>query len=128
MNNDTPSAQASTTRRTFLKQSSLLTAGTVASIGFPAVLSAQSKKSINAVIIGIGGRGGGAGGDFQEAVKITGVDGKIVAVADLFGDLPRDRVGARLRRRLSGRTHAHRRSRVNECGLLALASSRERLD
>ncbi len=36
------------------------------------------------MIIGIGGRGGGAGGNFMAAVKATGVNGKIVGVADIF--------------------------------------------
>src|SRR6266567_1447274 len=76
--------QAPLTRRQFLKNSSLATAGAVAAAGFPAVLHAQAKRPINAIIIGIGGRGGGAGEDFLAAVKATGVDGKIVAVADLF--------------------------------------------
>ena len=53
-------------------------------MGFPAVAHAQAKKPINAVIIGVGGRGGGAGENFLEAAKIVGVDAKIVAVADLF--------------------------------------------
>lgn len=76
--------QASVSRRQFIKNSSLATAGAVAVAGFPAVLHGQAKHPINAVIIGLGGRGSGAGRDFQEAVKATGVDGKIVAVADIF--------------------------------------------
>jgi len=64
-------------------------AATAATVSFPSIVNAQSKKKINAVIIGIGGRGGGAGGNFMEAVKITGVDGKIVAVADLFPEQAR---------------------------------------
>src|SRR3954463_9076446 len=70
-------------RRQFIKSSSML-AATAATVSFPSIVNAQSKKKINAVIIGIGGRGGGAGGNFMEAVKNLGVDGKIVAVADLF--------------------------------------------
>src|SRR5215831_15706380 len=50
----------------------------------PALTDAQRKQPINAVIIGIGGRGGGAGGNFLEAGKNLGVNTKIVAVADLF--------------------------------------------
>src|SRR3954463_2753885 len=75
-------------RRQFIKSSSML-AATAATVSFPSIVNAQSKKKINAVIIGIGGRGGGAGGNFMEAVKITGVDGKIVAVADLFPEQAR---------------------------------------
>ena len=75
-------------RRQFIKSSSMV-AATAATVSFPSIVNAQSKKKINAVIIGIGGRGGGAGGNFMEAVKITGVDGKIVAVADLFPEQAR---------------------------------------
>src|SRR5215470_3540732 len=77
-------ASAAVSRRQFIKSSSLAAASAAAAVNFPAILSAQSKKEIRAVIIGVGGRGGGAGRDFTDAVKITGVDGKIVAVADLF--------------------------------------------
>jgi myo-inositol 2-dehydrogenase/D-chiro-inositol 1-dehydrogenase len=73
------------TRRDFLKSSSLMAAG-AAVMSFPAVVHAQDKFPINAVVIGKGGRGGGAGNDFREAAKILGVEGKIVAVADLFPD------------------------------------------
>jgi hypothetical protein len=48
-------------RRDFLKHSSLATAAAAAAVSFPHVLQAQNKQAINAVIIGIGGRGGGAG-------------------------------------------------------------------
>jgi predicted dehydrogenase len=71
-------------RRQFIKSSSLVAASAAAAVSFPAVLNAQGKQAINAVIIGMGGRGGGAGGNFLEACKIAGVDGKIVAVADIF--------------------------------------------
>jgi predicted dehydrogenase len=76
-------------RRQFLKSSSLAAASAAAAASFPAVALAQSAKSISAIIIGIGGRGGGAGGNFMEAVKETGVNGKIVAVADLFPEQSR---------------------------------------
>src|SRR5690348_15306245 len=75
-------------RRQFLRNSSLAVAGGVAAANFPNVL-AQEKPAINAVIVGVGGRGAGAGKDFQEAVKIADVDGKIVAVADIFPDQAR---------------------------------------
>ena len=68
-------------RRHFLKSSSLAAAAAVAA---PAIARAQASTPINAVVIGLGGRGSGAGRDFLEAVKITGANGKIVAVADLF--------------------------------------------
>ena len=78
---NTPSAVS---RRQFIKTSSLVAASAAAAVSFPSVVRAQGKQPINAVIIGIGGRGGGAGGNFLEAVKNLGVEGKIVAVADLF--------------------------------------------
>lgn len=73
---------SSLSRRQFIRNSSL--AAAVAAVSFPNVLRAQAKQPINAVIIGCGGRGGGAGRNFQEAAKIAGVEGKIVAVADIF--------------------------------------------
>ncbi|NGO39739.1 Gfo/Idh/MocA family oxidoreductase [Limisphaera ngatamarikiensis] len=76
-------------RREFLKQSSLAAAAAAATVSFPHVLRAQAKPTLNAVIIGMGGRGGGAGNDFLEAAKITGVQARIVAVADLFPEQAR---------------------------------------
>jgi predicted dehydrogenase len=72
------------TRRQFIKTSSLAAATTAAVTSFPYVLRAQGNQAINAVIIGLGGRGGGAGQNFLEAGKNLGVETKIVAVADLF--------------------------------------------
>jgi myo-inositol 2-dehydrogenase / D-chiro-inositol 1-dehydrogenase len=89
-----PSNQSSTpsdnhlSRRQFLRNSTLAVAGGLAAANFPSVLG-QEKPAINAVIIGLGGRGGGAGENFQDAVKIADVDGKIVAVADLFPEQAR---------------------------------------
>jgi myo-inositol 2-dehydrogenase / D-chiro-inositol 1-dehydrogenase len=76
-------------RRQFLKNSSLLAASAAAAVNFPSVLHAAEKAPIRAVIIGVGGRGGGAGRNFLDAVKETGIDGKIVAVADLFPEQAR---------------------------------------
>src|SRR5512147_14952 len=73
-------------RRQFLKSSTVLAASAAAVASFPSVLSAQNKQAINAVIIGVGGRGKGAGRDFTEAAKAAEVEGKIVAVADIFPD------------------------------------------
>ena len=72
------------TRRDFIKTTSLATAA--ATVSFPALVGAQEKKAINAVIIGVGGRGSGAGDNFLKAAKAAGVTGKIVAVADIFPD------------------------------------------
>jgi myo-inositol 2-dehydrogenase / D-chiro-inositol 1-dehydrogenase len=73
---------AAVSRRDFLRSSSLLAGAAV--VSFPAVVQAQAKQPLNAVVIGMGGRGGGAGNDFREAAKIVGVEAKIVATADLF--------------------------------------------
>src|SRR5437870_2227007 len=93
------SAHANVTRRDFLKNTSLL-AATAAGAGLiGSTSSAAAKQSpshmamamplrkklpIRAIIIGVGSRGSGAGRDFTEACKALGVDGKIVAVADMF--------------------------------------------
>ena len=69
-------------RRQFLKHSTL--AATAATLSFPNILHAQNKKAFNAAIIGIGGRGGGAGRNFLDAAKEVGVEAKVVAVADIF--------------------------------------------
>src|SRR6267154_4633292 len=71
-------------RRQFIKSSSLAAASAAAVVNFPSILHAQGKQTINAIIIGIGGRGGGAGGNFMEAAKNVGVEAKILAVADMF--------------------------------------------
>jgi predicted dehydrogenase len=84
MQDQSNNQSSAVSRRQFLKSSSLTAASVAAVASFPSILHAQDKKAINAVIIGLGGRGGGAGVNFMEAVKATGVDGKIVAVADLF--------------------------------------------
>jgi predicted dehydrogenase len=82
--NNTTSAPVS--RRQFLKRSSIVAATAAAAVNFPSILHAQNKMPLNAVIIGAGGRGSGAGANFREAAKIAGVEGKIVAVADIFPD------------------------------------------
>ena len=43
-----------------------MAASAAAVASFPSVLRGQSKQPINAVIIGLGGRGSGAGRDFTE--------------------------------------------------------------
>lgn len=82
MKND-PILPTTVSRRQFIKTSSLAAASTAA-LNLPSFVQAQSRQPIRAVIIGLGGRGSGAGRDFTEAVKMLGVDGKIVAVADMF--------------------------------------------
>jgi hypothetical protein len=51
-------------RRQFLKGSSLAVASGVAAVSFPSILHGETKQPINAVLIGLGGRGGGAGKNF----------------------------------------------------------------
>lgn len=74
-------------RRHFIKSSSVAAVTAAAAVNFPSITSAQSKQPIRAVVIGLGGRGSGAGDNFNEAVKGLGVDGKIVAVADMFPEV-----------------------------------------
>src|SRR5690349_3386855 len=81
---DPTNSSSPVSRRQFLRTSSLVAASAAAAVSFPSVLRAAGTKPIRAVIIGLGGRGSGAGGNFLEAVKITGVDGKLVGIADLF--------------------------------------------
>lgn len=83
--NSTPPSD-NVSRRHFLRSSSLAVAGTVAAVNLPSILHGQEKAAINAVIIGVGGRGSGAGKNFLDAAKAVGVEGKIVAVADIFPD------------------------------------------
>ena len=89
MQNDQTNSPSAVSRRQFIRTSSLAAASAAAVVNFPAVLGAADKQPINAVIIGLGGRGGGAGQDFLEAVKVTGANAKIVAVADLFPEQAR---------------------------------------
>lgn len=84
MQDQVSNQSSAVSRRQFLKRSTIAAAGVAAAANFPAAVLGQASQQINAVIIGIGGRGGGAGGNFLEACKIAGVQGKIVAVADLF--------------------------------------------
>ena len=81
---DYPSNPSSAvSRRQFLKASSLVAASAAVAVNFPSLVHAQAKQPINAVIIGVGGRGGGAGKNFLDAAKETGVEAKILAVADI---------------------------------------------
>src|SRR5438128_538606 len=86
MNTTSPNpdpSQPDLSRRTFLKHSSLAVASGVAAMSFPSILHAETKPPINAIIIGLGG---GAGKNFLDASKTSGIEGKIVAVADVFPD------------------------------------------
>lgn len=83
MQNGSSNPSATVSRRQFLKSSSIA-AASAAVVNFPAVLRGQASMKFNAVIIGVGGRGGGAGKNFLDAAKQVGVEAKIVAVADIF--------------------------------------------
>lgn len=85
----------SVSRRHFLERSSLVAAGAsiLASAGCstapakwtpPHPVTVKKKEPVRAIVIGLGGRGSGAGGNFLEAAKMLGVDAKVVAVADIF--------------------------------------------
>src|SRR5438477_2760562 len=84
MQNHPLSPSPAVSRRQFIKSSSLAAASAAAMANFPAVLRAQGKQPINAIVIGLGGRGSGAAENFLEAAKSLNVDAKIVAVADMF--------------------------------------------
>ena len=84
MQNTSTNQSPAVSRRQFIKNSSLVAASAAAAVNFPSILHAQAKQPINAIIIGIGGRGGGAGQNFLEAAKHADVEAKIVAVADIF--------------------------------------------
>jgi predicted dehydrogenase len=86
MQNEISHSSAAVSRRHFLKSSSLVAASAATAVNFPAVLRGQGSLELNAVIIGVGGRGGGAGKNFLDAAQQAGVKGKIVAVADIFAD------------------------------------------
>ncbi len=83
MQNREPNPSA-VSRRQFLKSSSLAAASAAAVANFPAILHAQTKQPLKAVVVGLGGRGTGAGGNFLKAAQAVGVEATIVALADLF--------------------------------------------
>jgi myo-inositol 2-dehydrogenase/D-chiro-inositol 1-dehydrogenase len=95
-------SSSAVSRRQFLKTSSLAAASAAvlssgcatakkssAAVKAPTILHPGAAQPIRAVVIGVGGRGGGAGRDFLEAVKNLGIDGKIVATADVFAEQAR---------------------------------------
>src|SRR6266542_3956446 len=84
MQNGSSNPSETVSRRQFLKSTSIAAASAAAVVNFPAVLRAQASMKFNAIIIGVGGRGGGAGSNFLDAAKEVGVEAKIVAVEDIF--------------------------------------------
>lgn len=85
MNEQNQTVGQAQSRRQFLKRSSLLTASAMAAMSAPSVLG-QAKPVMNAIVIGGGGRGTGAGRDFMTAAKTVGIEARIVGVADAFAD------------------------------------------
>ena len=73
------------TRRSFLGNTTLLGVGLAASSVFAADLSTGVKK-VKVGLIGCGGRGNGALGNFMEACKILGIEVEVVATGDAFKD------------------------------------------
>jgi len=70
-------------RRSFLGNTTLAGATVLAGSAFSQNTAGGSSK-LKFVIIGCGGRGNGAVGNFLEACKIVGVQGELVAAADAF--------------------------------------------
>jgi len=110
MQDHTSNPSHAVSRRDFLKTSTIAAsaAGTgflagcarhkkaviaTAAVAAPAIVQAQAKQPINAVVIGVGGRGSGAGRDFTDAAKAIGAEAKIVAVADIFPEAARKAAG-----------------------------------
>ena len=84
----TNTQQMEVTRRNFLKGATIVAGA--AAVGFPSMLHAQANLTLNAVVIGLGGRGAGAGNNFLNAAQAAGVQAKIVATADIFPGKARD--------------------------------------
>src|SRR5947207_13667570 len=82
MNNPALSLQATTSRREFLKTTAQATAAisALAGVALPAV-HAQGSDQIKIVLIGCGGRGGGAA---KNALSVQKGGAKLVAMADVF--------------------------------------------
>ena len=72
-------------RRSFIGNTAILGAGLAASSAFGASTSGAGKK-VKVALIGCGGRGNGAMGNFRDACKILGIELEVTAVADAFKD------------------------------------------
>jgi myo-inositol 2-dehydrogenase/D-chiro-inositol 1-dehydrogenase len=75
-----------TSRRRFIRGAltGTLAAGALSALPVPGV--AQERRTIKSALIGCGGRGSGALENHIEAAKYSGVDIKVVALCDLFGE------------------------------------------
>ncbi len=89
MQDHSTNPSSAVSRRQFLKSSSILAASAAAAASFPSVLRGQNNQPIRAVVVGLGGRGSGAGQNFLEAAKAVSADAKIIGVADLFPEAAR---------------------------------------
>ena len=73
-------------RRSFLGNATLLGAGMAASSAFAVNLTGEAAKKIKVGLIGCGGRGTAALGNFLEACKILNIEAEVVATGDAFKD------------------------------------------
>ncbi len=71
-----------TTRREFVRGISTAAAGTLAGCAIPAVHAGGCRQTITAGLVGCGGRGTGAAGDFLSSSK----DVRVTAIGDAFKD------------------------------------------
>ncbi len=71
-------------RRSFLGNTTLLGASLVASSAFAINTPGSATKKLKVGLIGCGGRGNGALGDFIAAAKILGLEVEVTAVGDAF--------------------------------------------
>ena len=71
-------------RRSFLGTTTLLGAGLAASSVFAVTTPLAGAKKIKVGLIGCGGRGNGALGNFLAACKILGIEAELVATGDAF--------------------------------------------
>lgn len=71
-------------RRSFLGNTTLLGASLVASSAFAVNTPSSAAKKLKVGLIGCGGRGNGALGDFTAASKILGFEVEVTAVGDAF--------------------------------------------
>ena len=73
-------------RRSFLGNTTLLGASLAASSVFAATPAGGAAKKVKVALIGCGGRGNDALGNFLEACKVIGIEAELVATADAFKD------------------------------------------
>src|SRR5262245_35003610 len=82
--NDSPSSAPATSRRTFLRNSSVLVAGSAiaaSQVQIARAAHAYGSDTIKVGLVGCGGRGSQA---VQQAMNTTGGEVKLIAMADAF--------------------------------------------